>query len=72
MRRGIPRFSKSSGVFGHHGLVCYRVSGRGAGTNYILSRNFFGFVGFIGFTVFLLNGSCTNGSGRRFFGRRVG
>ena len=49
-----------SGVFGHHGLVCYRVSGRGAGTNYILSHIFFGFIGFIGSPVALVNGSCTD------------
>ena len=68
MRRGIPRFSKLSGVFGHYGLVCYRVSGRGAGTNYILSRIFFGFIGFIDSPVALVNGSCTDGMDGAFSG----
>src|SRR5262249_61288515 len=57
-----------SGVFGHHGLVCYRISGRGAGTNYILSRNFW----------FTISTRCSGKRivhrrlERRFFGRRVG
>jgi hypothetical protein len=56
-----------SGVFGHYGLVCYLVSGRRAGTNYILSRNFW-----------RLGTRCSGKRivhrwlERRFFGRRGG
>jgi hypothetical protein len=54
-----------SGVFGHYGLVCYRVSGPGAGTNYILSRNF---SGSDSSPVVLSDGSCTNGTDGAFSG----
>ena len=56
-----------SGGFGDYGLVCNRISGRRAGTNYILSRNFWGGTNPNG-AVFLLNGSCTNGNDGAFSG----
>ena len=71
MRRVIPRFSKLAVSLGITGLFAIGYPAEVRAQTIFCPASFSGSIEFT-VTVALVNGSCTDGVGRRFFGRRVG